>query len=84
MKNTKDSVLIFAGSGGFGLEICNKFLQEVFDVYFTSQNNIKIHKIINLLKIKNKNKNNIIKGFICNATNENSIKNCLKKFFFIL
>ena len=79
MKNIKDSVLIFAGSGGLGLEICKKFLQEDFDVYFTSQNNIKIHKIINLLK-KN-NKNNIIKGFSCNATNENSIKNCLKKFF---
>jgi short-subunit dehydrogenase involved in D-alanine esterification of teichoic acids len=53
MKNIKDSVLIFAGSGGLGLEICKKFLQEDFDVYFTSQNNIKIRKIINLLKRKN-------------------------------
>jgi len=35
MKNIKDSVLIFAGSGGLGLEICKKFLQEDFDVYFT-------------------------------------------------
>ena len=26
MKNIKDSVLIFAGSGGLGLEICKKFL----------------------------------------------------------
>ena len=44
MKNIKDSVLIFAGSGGLGLEICKKFLLEDFDVYFASQNSIKIIK----------------------------------------
>ena len=82
MKNIKNSVLIFAGPGGLGLEICKKFLLEDFNVFFTSQNNLTLVKTLKLLKKNNKvNKNNIIKGFSCNATNENNIKTCLKKFF---
>ena len=79
MKNVRNSVLIFAGSGGLGLEICKKFLLEGFNVYFTSQNKIKVNRTINFLK-KN-NSENIIKGLVCDATNENSIKNCIKNFF---
>ncbi len=51
MKNARNSVLVFAGSGGLGLEICKKFLSENFQVYFTSQNKSKINKILGLLKI---------------------------------
>ena len=79
MKNVKNSVLIFAGSGGLGLEICKKFLFEGFNVYFTSQNKTKINQTINFLK-KN-NSDNIIKDIVCNNTNENNIKTCVKNFF---
>ena len=82
MKNIKNSVLIFAGSGDLGLEICKKYLLEDFNVFFTSQNNLNVAKTIKLLKKNNKvNKNNIVKGFTCNAINENNIKTCIKKFF---
>ena len=53
MKNIRKSVLVFAGTGGLGLEICKKFLSEDFDVYFTSQKQSKINKTLKLIKTDN-------------------------------
>ncbi len=79
MKNARNSVLVFAGSGGLGLEICKKFLSENFQVYFTSQNKSKINKILGLLK-KN-NPYDVVKGLHCDASKEKDINKIIKKFF---
>tara|TARA_B100000029_G_scaffold505439_1_gene586141 strand:+ start:59 stop:772 length:714 start_codon:yes stop_codon:yes gene_type:complete len=79
MKHDKSSVLVFAGSGGLGLEICKKFLSENFHVYFTSQNKSKINKTLSLLKANDSD--NVVKGLYCDASKEKNINRIIKNFF---
>lgn len=79
MKNIRKSVLVFAGTGGLGLEICKKFLSEDFDVYFTSQSRSKVSNTLKLIKTDDLGNN--FEGFICSASKEENIKNIIKKFF---
>jgi len=79
MKNIKNSVLVFAGSGGLGLKICKKFLSKNFKVYFTSQKKSKINDTLNLLKTDELDK--AVKGLYCDASKEKDINKVIKFFF---
>ena len=75
-KKLDKKIFVFGGSGGIGLEICNKFLKEDFKVYFTSKSSEKIKKIIN--KNKKNFKSQKIVGLVCNIENELDIKKAVK------
>ena len=78
MKNQKH-VLVFAGTGSIGLEICKKFLSENYNLTFTSSSPKKILKTKkNLL---NNYKNSFVEGTYCNFLKKNSIKKIINNFF---
>ena len=74
MKNNQNNnkIFIFGGSGGIGFEICKKFINEGFDVFFSSTSAIKIKKVIS--KIKAVKKEAKIFGIKCDIIKESDIK----------
>ena len=75
----KNHVLVLAGTGEVGIEICKKFLSKNFDLTFTSTSQKKIEKTKkNFSSIY---KNSIIKGFCCDFLKKNSIKKIVGNFF---
>jgi len=75
----RNHVLVFAGTGEVGIEICKKFLSKNFNLTFTSTSLKKIHE--KKKKLTSVYKNSIIKGIYCDFLKKNSIKKIVGNFF---